>query len=262
MLLIMALGTWWLYLVVKLSDKLGKGDSFLNMAKWEGSTFLVFLLLISAALFYFYYQDLKKANSLQAFFASLTHELKTPLASIRLQAEVINSTLTDERSSSLVNRLIEDTQTLEDELDKILQLSRMERGGQLNITSIDLRTYLHKFNFSYPQDQDYRVQADEFALKLIIRNLLDNTAKHCRNPQQAVDINLYRENKKIVLHYNDHGSPFTGDPKKLGNLFYKHDSSKGSGIGLYLIKKLMLKMQGNCEILSEPNLQFKLTFIR
>jgi signal transduction histidine kinase len=60
--------------------------------------------------------------------------------------------------------------------------------------------------------------------------------------------------------YDDFGKKFTGDINHLGELFYKHNSSKGSGIGLYLIKNLLRKMNGKLEILNDERLKFKLTF--
>jgi len=92
----------------------------------------------------FIFKRPKKTKDLQVFFASLTHELKTPLASIKLQSEVIEESLNsnlDPLVHKLLRRLVQDTNKLETQMDKILQLSRIERGGELNLNSIELVSF-------------------------------------------------------------------------------------------------------------------------
>jgi signal transduction histidine kinase len=116
---ILALGSWWLYLIVKYGEKVASitgddgGNKVLKMVKWEGGTFFTLLILLSMSLLFLYFKDQKKTKGLQAFFASMTHELKTPLASIKLQAEVISEDLEEkgeQKTLTLVNRLLQDTQ--------------------------------------------------------------------------------------------------------------------------------------------------------
>jgi signal transduction histidine kinase len=64
----------------------------------------------------------------------------------------------------------------------------------------------------------------------------------------------------VELIYDDFGKKFLGSTSRLGELFYKFDSTKGSGIGLYLIKNLMRKMNGNFEIVNSERLKLKLSF--
>lgn len=212
---------------------------------------------------------MRKTKSLQAFFSSMTHELKTPLASIRLQADAIDSyikSLDHKVLKTLSNRMIEDTQNLEVQMDKILQLSRIEQGGVLNPTYINLESFLkhtinkmgHGLDINMDFDQDIQqIMADEFALELILKNLLENTKKHSNI--NKIDISTKKTPMGMALTYNDYGI-FKGDPKKLGNLFYKFNSSSGSGIGLYLARRLMEKMGGRLEFIFRPNLSFNLYF--
>ncbi|MES2527195.1 MAG: HAMP domain-containing sensor histidine kinase [Bdellovibrionota bacterium] len=278
--LLFGIGTWWLYLVFKLhsmiSDlnlpQLGSESKFLNMMRWEGSFFFIFLLLLGASLFVMYFRDLRKSKAMQSFFSSLSHELKTPLASMRLQAEVIKDLIEDESHShdqlaSLTKRLIEDTDKLESELEKSLQLSRIEQDGNLTLTPVSLEKYLrrhqHKLDkvelvLNFP-DGAADVMADELALNMIIRNLMENSLRH--NPDtKTITVTSELRGQHVFVTYDDHGKKFTGPVEKLGELFYKFDSSKGSGIGLYLIKNLMKKMRGNFEVQNDDRLRFHLTF--
>ncbi len=275
MVTIMCLGIWWLFLLVKLShlleqSHLSVGVNFVSLVKWEGLTFLVMLILISSTLFYLYFQELKQTNSLKAFFASLTHELKTPLASMRLQAEVMHDLIENNNNLDSIHdyahRLIDDGKRLELEMDKILHLSRVERGGRLNLVEIDLARYTKMLvqkhepetKVEWQQfDTPHTILADEFALSLILRNLLDNSRKHAEQLQMS--FKLKQDDKTISLQYSD-GGKFTGDIQQLGTLFYKHNSPKGSGIGLYLIKQLMGQMQGQFTVLQSSPLTFELKF--
>ncbi len=283
--LILGLGVWWLYLVLQLGKTLKQinaphplgGMEFVNLVKYEGLTFFLLILVVSSLLLYFYLKDIRKAKSIQTFFASLTHELKTPLASIRLQAEVISDIAQDnERLSQLTTRLIEGTQRLEGELEKSLQLARLERDGNLILRSIDMERFIKKFAQTYhfqgkielsTQGAQPIVLAEENALEVILRNFFENTKRH-NSPEATIKIKLIQKQNKIELHYDDGGKEFSGDPQKLGHLFYKSGTGKGTGIGLYLSQKLMKKMHGALHFLlindelSQKRLIFKMIFKR
>lgn len=291
--IILALGSWWLYLIVKYGEKIAgitgdeSGNRILTMVKWEGGTFLTLLILLSASLLFLYIKDQKKTRGLQAFYASMTHELKTPLASIKLQSEVLQEeaeSLKNDKVSKVVGRLISDTMKMETQMDKILQLSRLEGGGhfnlypinlietinntlkksghQLAITFTDDKQNVHEQGQEQKQDKNlaensFSIKGDELALELIFKNLFENTLNHAKSSQ--VHISIKQGPGDISLTYKD-GGTFNGDPQKLGKLFYKHNSKKGTGIGLYLIKKLAEAMNGSFSITSQPSMAIHLTF--
>ena len=271
--ILLSIGIWWLYLITHFEEIISHTDHHrvMKMLTWEGGTFIVLLTLISLTLFFLYLKDQKKTKALQDFFASLTHELKTPLASIKLQGEVLSEmieTKNDPALTKLLSRLIGDTAKLEGQMDKLLQLSRMERGGNLNLISIKLIPFLRNMSKKVIEgdklsinidsaNDDVAIVADEFALELIFNNLFENTRIHSQS--KNIQIKIDTIGSEILVSYDD-GALFKGDPKKLGTLFYKHNSKKGSGIGLYLIKKLLEKMQGKIAIKTTPHLIFDLSF--
>ena len=65
-------------------------------------------------------------------------------------------------------------------------------------------------------------------------------------------INLSANENEIKIIYDDGGN-FNGDENKIGKLFYTHHQTRGSGIGLYLSKKLTILMNGKFEISTSPN---------
>lgn len=274
---LLSLGSWWLFLVFKLHNvvkklnlpDLANESSFLNMIKWEGTFFFIFLVLLGVSLFILYFRDMKKTKAIGAFFASLSHELKTPLASMRLQAEVIKDLIEDEthdhdQLSSLTIRLIEDTYKFESELEKSLQLARIEQNGTLNLSPIQIERLIKRQQQKIPSNLEVKIKADikevmadEMALSVILRNLFENTLRH--NPGSTqVEITISQEGNWAQLIYDDFGQKFEGDTTKLGDLFYKFNSIKGSGIGLYLIKQLTKKMGGEFSILNKERLKFKI----
>jgi signal transduction histidine kinase len=281
-LMVFLLGSWWLYLVFKLANKLQDLNhpllqgNLVNMIKWEGVTFFILLSGLAITLLYIYLQDFKKTKSMQAFFASLTHELKTPLASIKLQSQVLTDNieemdLTNEQREKLTKytkRLIDDGLRLEDQLDNHLQLSRVERGAPLNLRAINLNNFIKNEKKRY-KDQiaiNYDgipdtliVMADDFALQTILRNLIENSIKHGNLSSPEATISLI-SGKQNTIRYTDNGNGFNGDLTQLGNLFYKHNSPQGSGIGIHLVRKLMFQMNGLLTITKSEQLQFELQF--
>ena len=281
--LILLLGGWWISLLLRLGKTLsalnvGTESDYAKLVKmlsWEGIFFVLLVILFCAGLFWLFWQDRKKQKSMQQFFASITHELKTPLASVSMQSEFISELIDENKEfdpsqrkqiSKLTKRLIDDTKNLEIQFDKAMQLSRIERGGVLTQTPIELKTLIAKeiakhrdlkFNIEIPIE--CFVLADEYALQTIFRNLIDNSKKHRTNNHQVISIHTITEANKIKIIFNDHGEAFGGEIKMLGQLFYKFNSSQGTGIGLYIIKKLTSAMHGELLIRATPHLVFEIS---
>ncbi len=168
LLLILTIGLWWLYLIFKLGEifenpltaQTFNFERFPLMIKWEGLTFLSLLLLLSLSLFFVFWQDQKKSRALQAFFASLTHEMRTPLASVRLQCEVIEEKVSGkdklsgadlERLKQLVGRLIQASTGLEEEFDRSLELARLEQRTQFETRPLDLEQFISELKAQSPE---------------------------------------------------------------------------------------------------------------
>lgn len=277
------LGAWWLYLVFKLAkavetlhDPQGAVPANLAlMVKWEGLSFFFLVVALGAALFYVFWQDHKKTKSLQTFYATLTHELKTPLASMGLQAQVLGELIQElsieqeqkDKITRYGRRLSEDVSRLENELDKHLHLSRLEGGGNLNLAPTALIPLIKSEAAKFPglaveidcQSSNPAVLGDRTALSIIFKNLFENTLRHGKGADNQAAVSIVQENGTIKTLYDDGGQKFGGDPKKLGRLFYKHESPKGSGIGLYLAKRLAARQGGKLAVINHPRLMFELT---
>lgn len=265
LLVILLMGAWWLYLMNYLGQQLvhagGKVPDLIRLTKWEGSTFIILILLVSSTIYYYYFRIIKKNQAMQAFFASLTHELKTPLASIKLQGEVIKEIAESTNHSKLIElcqRLNQDTNSLENQMDKVLQLSQLEKGFKVNNQELNIskfiKNYHSKLTFDFDlkitdNKNDVQVQADPFALDLIFRNLIENTIRHSNKKEAKLNINC--QNSTCQITYSDEGI-FKGKQEEIAQLFAKGEHSKGSGIGLYLIKSLTQAMGGKVSFKFNP----------
>lgn len=265
------LGGWWWRLLLRQAGRIAELEQSQGWAKnltenywhrtqrmlfWESATFFSLLLASTALLFWLYWRDVKRARGLQAFFASVTHELRTPLTSIRLQAESIADNLLEDASQKkLVHRLMEDSIRLEAQVERTLELARVEGGGPVYIQQIEVKPWLDRFLKSWAADyrekvecqskiDDAIIEADPTALKVIFKNLLENSVRHAKREKVIISITSVFKDKTIILVLKDDGQGFLGDEKKLGKIFQKGVSSSGTGVGLYLVKVLMKRMGG------------------
>ena len=198
-------------------------------------------------------RDLKRNRSIQGFFASLTHELKTPLTSIRLQSEtLLDRPQFPAKEKELVSKILVDAERLSVQVERALELARIEGGGGLNVQSIPLKDYFEQLPSEYKdvtfkmQLEAIEVQADRHALDIILRNIVDNAQKHTQSKHPTLTITGHGvDTDSYEVKITDNGSSVPEiDEKKLGELFHRGSRSQGAGVGLYLIRTLMEKMSG------------------
>jgi signal transduction histidine kinase len=266
------LGIWWSRLVLSQAERISQLESnpehyakVQRMVAWETGTFLVLFAGTTAFLLWFYFRDHKRSRSLQAFFASVTHELRTPLTSIRLQAESIaDSSGSDPDQKELVHRLLEDTTRLEEQVNRTLELARVEGGGRIYLEAVALGPWLERslrdWNEANRDDGSARltgephgltVEADPSALQVIFRNLLENSVRHGKSQPITIEVRAVRDGGRVRVTYGDRGQGVQGDVSRLGGIFEKGANSQGAGVGLYLVKMLMQRMGGNASFRSK-----------
>ncbi|MGE4232859.1 MAG: sensor histidine kinase [Bacteriovoracia bacterium] len=268
---LMLLGGWWTAFVLQQGNRIATLEKALGYAQaeihwektqrmlfWEAGTFFLLLFGISLTVFFLYWRDQKRLSALQAFFASSTHELRTPLSSIRLQGEALFEGVAPE-NKKLVSRLLNDVTRLEAQVERTLELSRVEGGGSLAIQKIDLSAWIKRafaqFSETYPSKhmkistdvQSSVVSADPNALHIIFRNLLENSNKHSLSLEKPIEIKSYAKGKWVVVEYFDKAANVSISQDDLGKLFVKGPQSNGTGVGLYLIRALMKKMGGQAD---------------
>ena len=290
-LTICLLGIWWGRLALTQARRIAELETSLGLASstaeshwhrtqrmlyWESGTFLVLLLASTLGLLWLYWRDARRSKGLQAFFASVTHELRTPLSSIRLQAESIADSLgnseklraensphplhlqnsTVDSRQNLIRRLLEDTIRLEAQVERTLELARVEGGGPVYTQPLLIKPWLDRFLASWTADyhsrvelksdiEDVLIQADPTAMQIIFKNLLENSVKHSKKDQVKIDISVnHRPDGGVLVSLRDDGQGYLGDARALGKIFQKGAYSPGTGVGLYLVQVLMKRMGG------------------
>jgi signal transduction histidine kinase len=225
-----------------------------RMIFWEGTSWIVLLVLGAAALIALVQRETSRVRRIREFFASFSHEIKTSLASLRLQAEALK----DEHqnmSSPILDRLIGDTVRLQLQLENSLFLASQDHL-QLFLRPLKLAELLERMREQWPMlEIDLKhpcsVQADERALRTIFSNLLQNALVHGKATRVLVEPQAH--GGQVVISICDNGAGFSDPVKNLGDLFHRPKPTSGSGIGLYICKVLVAKMNGSLKVVQAPS---------
>ena len=287
LLLVSMLGLWWGLLLSRQHGHLQKlnglvphpidltslGTNFERMVFWEGTFFVAVVALTLVLSGLLYWREVKRIRTLEIFFASMTHELKTPLASIRLQAEAIGESVpSDHKGYKWVGRLLQDVNRLEHQVGNTLELARLTGGGDLFLEEIDLRETLEdvartwlptfeqqlKVNWSHVEGI---VKADRQALIMIANNIIGNAVKHSGRSPVTLTAKTEYENGALVLHMQDDGAACSdGVMDEALKLFERVGKTAGTGVGLYLVQSLMHKMGGGVRLSNRGGFSVALHF--
>lgn len=264
----LALASWWMVFGLNQLEEMreltaanapdSKADAAFKrqhrMLLSEGIVLLVLLLGGGVAILYGIQVERKRARKVEEFFASFTHDLKTSLASLRVQTESLRDDLTEQGSSSarrLLDRIMGDAGRLETQLENALFLADTETSGLL-IESVDLKSLVDAIAHHWPKmainvsGTSHRVLGDRRALESVVRNLAQNASRHGQATQLFVEIE--RKSDFVEVKFSDNGLGFKGDRNRLGIIFDRQSGTSGSGIGLFLVTKLVERMQGQVRL--------------
>ncbi|RMG39337.1 MAG: sensor histidine kinase [Candidatus Dadabacteria bacterium] len=259
-----ALTSWWYIFSQRQLKRLAKLSSVLGpeiirnhrMLLMEGIVLILCLVGGGVALLYYIYREKKQSEKLRQFFATFSHELKTPLASLKLQAESLKADLPENASPALINRLIDDTARLTLQLENSLLLSSLD-DTNFYPEALDLKELIENVSRNFPEISadvmvNSKVLADHRALNAVFANLIRNALIH--GGASKIEIKeIDSKSGKVELEVKDNGRGFKGDAKKLGRAFFRHNSSSGNGLGLYLCRKLVAKSGGKLSITNPDN---------
>ena len=248
----------------------------------EGSGIYLFIFILIALFMILGYvftiyalnTELRLNKMKSEFISNVSHELKSPLTSIRIMTEMLhhNRVGTEERRSAYYSAMLEESEHLSHLIDNILDFSRMEDDRKkYDFIDLDLNELLIKFikttrenlpesvfniRYSCP-DQVPIIQADKDSILQVIYNLVDNAIKFSGTSRQ-IDINLFSKNNAFVLCVKDYGIGISiKDQERIFDRFYRGDEPqrlgiKGSGISLTIVKKIIEAHKGYLTLESKP----------
>ncbi len=234
---------------------------------------LVFLTLLSIGFWRInrtFTREIEMSRQQNNFLLSITHELKSPLASIKLGMETLRRrALSPEQVHRISGLCLEDTERLERMVENILMASRMEDPRhRFDLTDLDFSSLASRMAENirrrYPNQSlelqiapDLYLHGDEQALSSVLLNLLDNALKYSP-PESAVALDLSEQDGSVLLRISDRGPGIPeGEKSRVFRRFYRIGneetrSSKGTGLGLFIVQEIIRAHQGQIRILDRP----------
>src|SRR5882672_4109241 len=249
------LAGWWLIFGLRQLDLINQSNlegavqlhRHYQMLLWEGGILIVSLIGGGAALFYYARREQRRHARVEEFFAAFTHDAKTALTSLRLQAESLREDFADAGPNPLLERLLSDTLRLQLQLENSLFLVNLTRGAFF-LEPINLSDRVDTLRHHWPdllitQSGDGVILADARALESVLTNLVQNSVTHGQATE--VDVTVKRDSDgRLMVRVSDNGHGFHGDLNHLGKLFVRHTRGSGSGVGLYIVRQLVKRMNG------------------
>ena len=237
----------------------------------------LFILIICLGLYLTYrlvQKDSELAKLKSDFVSRVSHDLRTPLATIRAVGEMLEmgAVPNREREKEYFSFITSESQRLSRLIDNVLDLSRISAGKRvytikpgdiaktISNTTQAFRQYVKAegFDIRYEADDDLPIVVlDEDAISQALINLMDNAVKFSRS-EKVVWVSLRRHGSEIVLSVRDRGVGIApGELKLIFSQFYRADggravSGKGAGIGLSIVKHIAEAHGGRVEAQSTP----------
>jgi signal transduction histidine kinase len=265
---------WELAVTVPESQAMQSGARLRMLA---ASGLILLLLLTIGASLYFMNAMVRRTAELSAlktdFVSAVSHEMRTPLATIRMIAEMFQmQRVKDLRTSQeYIDTVAGETERLTRLINKVLDFSRMDSGRQpysfvptapgplVEATVKNFEAGVSRncrINVVIEEDLP-EVAVDEDAIVQALINLLDNAVKYSPEPGQ-VQVTLSRRGGELLLQVADRGVGI--DPRKLGMIFEKFyrcedeltRQTTGTGIGLSIVKHIAEAHNGRIEVRSVP----------
>jgi signal transduction histidine kinase len=211
---------------------------------------------------------LNKINKeLDSFLYSTSHDLRSPIASILGITNIARLELTDETAKRYMDMIDNRIKRLDLVISDILKLSRSKKID-LKIEAIDFNALLKdviadvKFNENAPAIRlDYTAQPDHVfssdyqQMKIILGNLIANAVKYhdVNKPDPMIRVEFSRMGRSVKISVEDNGQGIRPEAlPKIFDMFYRASTNAdGTGLGLYIVKEALSKINGTISVTSE-----------
>jgi signal transduction histidine kinase len=249
------------------SSILEKHDRQKWMILGEGSVFMLLLVFGTFQLFRTFNKEVLLARQQNNFLLSITHELKSPLASIKLSLQTLEKrVVVEEKYQKLISNSLDDVDRLQSLVDNILFAARMENHSYLfeqreeNISDL-IEHLIEKFRINIGNSRSIHVSiqpglegsVDKEAIRSAFINVLENAYKYS-SLNSLIQINFYKKENSLVFEVKDEGKGIALHERH--NIFQKFyrigneetRNTKGTGLGLFIVKKVIESHNGKIVI--------------
>jgi signal transduction histidine kinase len=266
--LVVALIVGWVILSVEIENPglfwtlLVLGTSFLGLVLVG----VVLYLLISI-------KGIRLSQRQSNFIDSVSHELKSPIASLKLYLQTLSRrTVTEEQQANFYRFMLEDVQRLDTLINHMLDAARLDKQPvEADIVDVELSAVLANcaetvcLRYNLPREtikvtsSPAIVRARPIDLEILFRNLVDNAIKYGGTPPQVeIDSQLIRGGQRVLTRIVDNGrgipfkyrSKIFGRFERLGSELER--SQTGTGLGLFIVRTLVKRMHGKVAVRERP----------
>jgi signal transduction histidine kinase len=254
---------WWGYMLVTLQPRRT------GMILGEGAMFVAVFLIGAINLHRSFNKERRLQEQKKNFLMSVTHELKSPLASIKILLQTIQKRqLTREQILDFIDKSLNDVERLDDMVENMLLASKIENQSysfpkasfnlSVLVDSIVNRLQISKCDCNQQIieaeiEPKVEIVGDKFALTSVVTNLIENAVKYS-SPCSSVGVKLFSKDDKVYLQVADHGIGIADEEKtRIFERFYRVGSeetrnTKGTGLGLYIVKEVLDKHQASIRV--------------
>ncbi len=234
----------------------------------------VFVITLLTGLWFInqgYFREVKANQQRRNFLLSITHELKSPIASIRLVLETLmKRQLPKDKTDHLANSALKENERLHELVENLLLSAKLETAYQPLFEAVNLAELLEDLmakladrhpeaNIALEKKEPFPlVRLDRYGMTSIATNLLENAIKYA-DGKPSLEVELSASDKKVTLQFKDQGPGIPDEEKKrIFEKFYRIGSeetrkTKGTGLGLFIVHQIVLAHKGQIQVLdNEP----------
>ncbi|MGN6212289.1 sensor histidine kinase [Parafilimonas sp.] len=246
----------------------------INNIKWQ-ICFSFLLVLITVASFIFLYRNLENQRKLSTmkddFVSNITHELKTPIATVTVAVEALknfNAIADAARTQEYLEISSAELQRLSMLVDKVLRLSMLE-NKEIKLNKVWFNMYeltaeiiaamklqfekAHAEVILHKKGEHFKIYADKVHISGLVYNLLDNALKYSKDAPH-ITVQLVSFETFVELSVNDKGIGISNEYKtKIFDKFFRvpsnaHHEAKGYGLGLSYVNHIVKLHEGIIEV--------------
>lgn len=244
---------------------------------WGSLAVSLFFSLLIIGVFYLSVQTILKqkklSNMKNDFINNMTHELKTPIATISIATDALNIDSNKERVSHYTHVIKEENERMNRHIEQVLQMAVLEkRELELNTVAMDVHELIRKVASSFTLPLEARhgqirfklqathtiIEADPYHITNVLNNLVDNAIKYSVNAPE-IDIISSNHDDYITITVRDKGKGMSKEAQKhIFDKFYRVPSGnihdvKGFGLGLSYVKTIVESHKGTISVTSTEN---------